>query len=312
MDLFVWVFSSFGGVKRRMDGTSNLDFQQGTPAVVIDKVSMTYKVDSSGPVSRRGIKANAARIIGRGSGTEVQALKELSLVAMQGEVIGVIGLNGSGKSTLMKLICGKVKPTEGQVFASSVPMMLGVSAALVPDLSGAHNIMLGCLAMGMSNEEILDKYDTIMELSGLEESIHLPMRSYSSGMASRLRFAIAVSIEPEILIIDEALNTGDDEFKDRTKKRMDEVRAQAGCVFLVSHSLNTIRDLCTRLVWLDKGDLLYDGEPEQGINWYRKYTAELAKKDRFAAGKIRRRMLRDLQILDIQPKVAGRRKQVTT
>ena len=294
-----------------MGGMSKLDWQQGTPAVVIDKVSMTYKVSSSGHAGGSGIKASVARFTGQGSGVEIHALKELSLVAMRGEVVGVIGLNGSGKSTLMKLICGKVRPSQGQVFASSTPIMLGVSAALVPDLSGAHNIMLGCLAMGMSNEKILEKYDTILELSGLEESIHLPMRSYSSGMASRLRFAIAVSIEPEILIIDEALNTGDDEFKDRTKKRMDEVRAQAGCVFLVSHSLNTIRDLCTRLVWLDKGDLLYDGEPEQGINWYRKYTAELAKKDRFAAGKIRRRMLRDLEIIDVQPKVAGRRKQGT-
>jgi teichoic acid transport system ATP-binding protein len=292
-----------------MDAMINL--ASGSPAVVIDKVAMTYKIPSGGMKDEQGIRHAVSRLIGKGSGTEVHALKELSLVAMHGEVIGVIGLNGSGKSTLMKLISGKINPSRGQVYASSVPIMLGVSAALVPDLSGAHNIMLGCLAMGMSTQDIARKYESILELSGLEESIHLPMRSYSSGMSSRLRFAIAAAIDPEILIIDEALNTGDDEFKDRTKKRMDEVRAQAGCVFLVSHSLNTIRDLCTRLVWLDKGDLLYDGEPEQGINWYRKYTAELAKKDRFAAGKIRRRMLRDLEIIDIQPKVAGRRKQGT-
>lgn len=283
----------------------------GSPAVVIDKVAMTYNLPSAGMDGEKGFRNAASRLVGRGSGREISALKELSLVALHGEVIGVIGLNGSGKSTLMKLISGKINPSKGRVYASSVPIMLGVSAALVPDLSGAHNIMLGCLAMGMSNQEIAHKYESILELSGLEESIHLPMRSYSSGMSSRLRFAIAAAIDPEILIIDEALNTGDDEFKDRTKKRMDEVRAQAGCVFLVSHSLNTIRDLCTRLVWLDKGDLLYDGEPDQGINWYRKYTAELAKKDRFAAGKIRRRMLRDLVVLDIQPKVAGRRKQGT-
>lgn len=280
-----------------------------SPAVVIDKVAMTYKIPSTRLNGGQGIRKTLTKFFRREAGTEIAALKELSLIAMHGEVIGVIGLNGSGKSTLMKLISGKVHPSKGRVFASSVPIMLGVSAALVPDLSGAHNIMLGCLAMGMSNKEIANKYEAILELSGLEESIHLPMRSYSSGMSSRLRFAIAAAIDPEILIIDEALNTGDDEFKDRTKKRMDEVRAQAGCVFLVSHSLNTIRDLCTRLIWLDKGDLLYDGDPEQGINWYRKYTAELAKKDRFAAGKIRRRMLRDLELIDIQPKAAGRRKQ---
>lgn len=289
-----------------MVAMSDSDQITGTPAVVIDKVSMTYKIASSDPEASSGVKAALSRLVGRTEGTEVAALKQLSLVAMQGEVIGVIGLNGSGKSTLMKLITGKVFPTTGQVYASSVPMMLGVSAALVPDLSGAHNIMLGCLAMGMSNEEVEAKYASILELSGLEESIHLPMRSYSSGMASRLRFAIAVAIDPEILIIDEALNTGDDEFKDRTKKRMDEVRAQAGCVFLVSHSLTTIQDLCTRLVWLDKGDLLYDGDPTQGINWYRKYTEQLAAKDRFAAAKIRRRMLRDLEILEVRPDSAER------
>lgn len=292
-----------------MGEMSEADWQSGTPAVVINKVAMTYKIPSAGIDGGGGVKATIARLAGRGAGTEIAALKELSLVAVRGEVIGVIGLNGSGKSTLMKLISGKIHPSKGSVFASSVPIMLGVSAALVPDLSGAHNIMLGCLAMGMSNKEIASRYESILELSGLEESIHLPMRSYSSGMSSRLRFAIAAAIDPEILIIDEALNTGDDEFKDRTKKRMDEVRAQAGCVFLVSHSLDTIRDLCTRLIWLDKGELLYDGEPEQGIVWYRKYTARLASKDRFAAAQIRRRLLRDVEVIDIQPKVAGRRKQ---
>lgn len=291
-----------------MDEMTDLDLRSGSPAVVIDKVAMTYTIPSADPISGSGLRKTLARFSGRGSRTEIAALNELSLVAMRGEVIGVIGLNGSGKSTLMKLISGKVHPSKGQVYASSVPIMLGVSAALVPDLSGAHNIMLGCLAMGMSNREIEAKYDSILELSGLEESIHFPMRSYSSGMASRLRFAIAAAIDPEILIIDEALNTGDDEFKDRTKKRMDEVRAQAGCVFLVSHSLATIGDLCTRLIWLDKGDLLYDGDPAQGLNWYRKYTAQLAARDRFAAAKIRRRMLQDLEIIDVQPKSAGRRK----
>lgn len=194
-----------------------INLASGSPAVVIDKVAMTYTIPAGGMKGEEGIRPAISRLVGKGGGTEIYALKELSLVAMHGEVIGVIGLNGSGKSTLMKLISGKINPSRGQVYASSTPIMLGVSAALVPDLSGAHNIMLGCLAMGMSNQDIARKYDSILELSGLEESIHLPMRSYSSGMASRLRFAIAAAIDPEILIIDEALNTGDDEFKDRTK-----------------------------------------------------------------------------------------------
>lgn len=281
------------------------------PAVVVDRVEMTYRVSSSSPVTTAEGQESGRRP-GRFRravpSVEVHALAPLSFVAEQGEAIGVIGLNGSGKSTLMNLICGKLQPTAGAVYAASTPTMLGVSAALVPDLSGAQNIMLGCLALGMTYAQIQGKYEAILELSGLEGSINLPMRSYSSGMSSRLRFAIATAIDPEILIIDEALNTGDDEFRDRTKRRMDTLREQAGCVFLVSHSLKTIQDLCTRVIWLDKGDLLFDGEPVVALNWYRKYTKELANKDRFAAAKVRRRMLNDLRPVSIQPLAAGRRK----
>ena len=151
---------------------TSLERDSISPAVVIDKVAMTYTIPTPGPSSSAGLKKTLARLAGKASVSKISGLNELSFVAMQGEVIGVIGLNGSGKSTLMKLIAGKVSPTKGHVYASSVPIMLGVSAALVPDLSGAHNIMLGCLAMGMSSEEITAKYESILELSGLEESIH--------------------------------------------------------------------------------------------------------------------------------------------
>ncbi|MCC3282469.1 ABC transporter ATP-binding protein [Arthrobacter caoxuetaonis] len=283
------------------------------PAVVIDKAAMTYRISSdekrtsSGNIAGRVLR----KITGNESTVEIHALKELSLVAYHGEAIGVIGLNGSGKSTLMNLICGKMQPTSGAVYASSTPIMLGVSAALVPDLSGAHNVILGCLAMGLTRAEIADRHDAIMDLAGLGSSINLPMRSYSAGMSSRLRFAIAAAIDPEILIIDEALNTGDDEFRGRTKKRMDELRQQAGCVFLVSHSMKTIQDLCTRIVWIDKGDLLFDGDTETGLAWYRKYTKELSNGDRFAAAKIRRRMQNMLETVAIEPVQPGRRKSVS-
>ena len=286
-------------------------YDEGSPAVVIDKVVMTYRINSDvkgGTASPHPIRRMTRHLAGRSSMVEVPALNELSLVARHGESIGVIGLNGSGKSTLMNLICGRIQPTSGAVYASSTPIMLGVSAALVPDLSGAHNVMLGCLAMGLTKDEVAEKYSAIMDLAGLGSAINLPMRSYSSGMSSRLRFAIAAAIDPEILIIDEALNTGDDEFRGRTKERMDELREQAGCVFLVSHSLKTIQELCTRVVWIDKGDLLFDGAPQETLAWYGRYTRELANGDRFAAGKIRRRMQNMLETIDIQPQPTGRRR----
>ncbi|GAA1358676.1 ABC transporter ATP-binding protein [Arthrobacter koreensis] len=287
-------------------------FLPRTPAVVIDRASMTYTVSSDEKRASRGNVLGRAlrKIAGRESTVHIDALKELSLVAYHGEAIGVIGLNGSGKSTLMKLICGKIQPTGGAVYASSTPIMLGVSAALVPDLSGAHNVILGCLAMGLTRAQIADRHEAIMELAGLGSSINLPMRSYSSGMSSRLRFAIAAAIDPEILIIDEALNTGDDEFRGRTKQRMDQLREQAGCVFLVSHSMKTIQDLCTRVIWIDKGDLLFDGDTETALGWYRKYTKELAGGDRFAAAKIRRRMQNTLETVSVEPLQPGRRKSV--
>lgn len=289
----------------------NSDFIAGTPAVVIDKVQMTYRTTSR----ERYADADPAKgLLGRSQGgrtrsVNVQALQELSLVVQHGESVGIIGRNGSGKSTLLKLVGGQVPPTKGAVYATSTPVMLGVNAALIPGLSGDQNITLGCLAMGMSHKQIDAKYDAIVELSGLEEAVHMPMKSYSAGMSSRLRFAIAAAIDPEILIIDEALNTGDAQFKDRTRKRMLELLELAGTVFLVSHSMATIADLCNRVVWLDQGELIADGDPSEVIKSYRMFTQKLAERDRIGALKLRRRMLHGLRVADVSDRSAARREK---
>lgn len=293
-----------------MAENSELNFIQGTPSVVIDKVSMTYRTTSrtrdlvSQPA--RGW-AGLTKAASRTKAVKVEALKELSMVVEHGESVGIIGRNGSGKSTLLKLVGGQVPPTSGAVYATSTPVMLGVNAALLPGLSGDQNIVLGCLAMGMTNQQIDAKYDAIVELSGLEEAIRMPMKSYSAGMSSRLRFAIAASIDPEILIIDEALNTGDAQFKDRTRKRMLELLDQAGTVFLVSHSMPTVTDLCNRAIWIDQGELLADGEPADVVKWYRLFTQKLAAGDRVGALRLRRRMLHDLEVVDVSDRNSLRR-----
>nr|WP_312875854.1 ABC transporter ATP-binding protein [Arthrobacter terrae] len=238
----------------------------------------------------------------------VKALNELSLVVGRGESLGVIGRNGSGKSTLMKLVSGQIRPSSGAVYASSTPIMLGVNAALVPDLSGDQNVVLGCLAMGLSRDEIDHSFDTIVELSGLEKSIHLPMKSYSSGMSSRLRFAIAASVDPEILLVDEALNTGDAQFADRSKRRMDELREKAGCVLLVSHSVETITEMCTRAIWLDKGDLIMDGPPQKVTKAYRDFTRHLSKGNNVSASKILEESRANLVVTEVMERVPGLRK----
>lgn len=265
-------------------------------AVVVDNVSMTYTVRSQ--QGQTPVKRTLMDRVRRASGTstvQVPALKPLSLVVHLGESVGIIGTNGSGKSTLMKLLTGRLLPTSGDIYASSTPIMLGVNAALVQQLSGGDNITLGCLAMGMTREQARAKRQSIIDISGLEGSLHLPLRSYSSGMASRLQFAIATSVDPEILIIDEALNTGDAQFRNRTRQRLDDLRQEAGCVFLVSHSLGTIKDMCSRVIWLEKGELIMDGDPEEVTDNYALYTKKLSQSKPRGARLIREARQRELE-----------------
>ncbi|SDX17527.1 teichoic acid transport system ATP-binding protein [Arthrobacter sp. cf158] len=283
---------------------------EGHPCVVVDRAAMEYRVvttDSEAVAQERRDTSFMSRLGRRPNTVTVRALYELSLVVERGESVGIIGRNGSGKSTLMKLISGQVRPSSGAVFASSTPIMLGVNAALMPDLSGHQNVVLGCLAMGMSRQEIDQKFASIVELCGLEDSIYLPMKSYSSGMASRLRFAIAASIDPEILLVDEALNTGDAQFGDRSKRRMDQLREQAGCVFLVSHSLDTITKMCTRVIWLDKGHLIMDGDPAETVRAYQDFTGQLAKGNNLSAATIRDEARANLQMTEVLARSKMRR-----
>ena len=259
-----------------------------TPSVVVDEASMTYRVLSAEAVQpHRGLRGRVRAARGVRT-TEVQALQPLSFVVGRGESVGVIGTNGSGKSTLMKLITGQMRPTTGHIYATSTPVMLGVNAALVRQVSGEDNIRLGCLAMGMSRAEAEAKRDAVVALSGLDDhALQLPLKAYSSGMAARLQFAIATSVDPDILVIDEALNTGDAQFRERTRRRIDHLREQAGCVFLVSHSLGTIREMCTRVVWIERGELTMDGDPDEVVDAYRKYTIMLGR-DRLKQARIHR------------------------
>jgi teichoic acid transport system ATP-binding protein len=199
----------------------------------------------------------------------IHAVKDVSLTAYEQDVIGVIGRNGSGKSTLMKALAGLLPVTSGDVFATAQPTLLGVSAVLRPNISGRRNIILGGLALGLTRAEIDAKTPDIIAFTGLNDFIDLPIRTYSSGMRARLHFAIATAIEPPILIVDEALSVGDEEFKQKSQERIEAMRAKAGTVFIVSHSLSTITQLCNRAIWMDKGTILADGEAATVVADYR-------------------------------------------
>lgn len=217
------------------------------------------------------------RLVGHQPTVLVRAVAGVSFVARAGESIGIVGLNGSGKSTLLRIIAGLERPLRGSVFASETPILLGVNAALLPELSGAQNVRLGCLAMGLSPQEASEALPDIVRLADIGSAIHLPMKTYSSGMAARLRFAIAMALEPHILLIDEALSTGDAAFKERSQERMNQMRAKAGTVFLVSHAAQTVEEECTRAIWLHKGRLVLDGDAKEVAQRYRWYAWNLAK-----------------------------------
>jgi teichoic acid transport system ATP-binding protein len=201
-----------------------------------------------------------------------EVLKEIWLAFYPGAKIGVLGRNGSGKSTLLRAIAGLLPPDRGQVFTDGQPSLLGVNAALVQDLTGAKNIELGCLAMGMTPDEVRDKFDEIVEFSGVGDFVDLPMRTYSSGMAARLRFSIAAAKKHDVLLIDEALATGDAKFRRRSEQRVRDLRAEAGTVFLVSHSEQSIRDTCERAIWLESGLIRADGPTDEVLKEYEAYV----------------------------------------
>lgn len=233
--------------------------------------------------------------------TTFHALKGVSLYACEGEFIGLLGRNGSGKSTFLRVLAGLESPTSGVVMASSKPQLLGVSAALLPNLSGLENIRLGLLAMGMTPEEAQARRDRIVEFADIGDSIRMPMRTYSSGMGARLRFAISVAADPEILMIDEALATGDAAFLERSQHAMRALMKRSGTGFLVSHSAGTIESMCSRAVWMDQGEVIADGEPADVLRAYQRFAKALAKGRPEGAAKIRREQLEALQARDYLP-----------
>src|SRR6202041_1640821 len=237
------------------------------PTVIVDDLHVVYRVFGAG--GDKGTAATALmRLVKRQrrpSVREVHAIRGISFVVNHGDAIGIIGRNGSGKSTLLQAIAGLLPPVRGCVYTSGQPALLGVNAALLDDLTGERNAVLGCLAMGMPPGEVKALYPQIVEFSGVGNFIDLPMRAYSTGMAQRLRFAIASAKSHEILMIDEALATGDAAFRTKSHNRIKELREEAGTVFLVAHNLGEIEQSCNRVIWMEAGQILRDSDDVPGV-----------------------------------------------
>ncbi len=205
---------------------------------------------------------------GPGRAVQVHALKGVSFDVAVGESVGIVGSNGSGKSTLLRTIAGVQPISDGRVLVRGEAHLLGVGAALKPLLSGYRNVLLGGLAMGLSRSEIENKMDEVVAFSGLADSIHLPLNSYSAGMRSRLAFSIATLRVPDVLLVDEALAVGDQTFRERSLARLRELRDEAGAVVLVTHNLAEIRETCSRAIWLERGEIMVDGDVTDVLEAY--------------------------------------------
>jgi lipopolysaccharide transport system ATP-binding protein len=199
------------------------------------------------------------------------ALDDISFKIYDKEVVGIIGKNGAGKSTTLGLIAGVLKPTSGKVYVNGkIAPLLELGAGFHPDLTGRENIILNGILLGMTKKEILNKLNSIIEFSELEEFIDQPIRIYSSGMMSRLGFSVAVHVDPEILLIDEVLSVGDYKFQEKSKNKIYEFKQKGKTIIFVSHDINTIKELCNKVIVINDHKVLYVGDVEKGVDIYEK------------------------------------------
>ena len=198
------------------------------------------------------------------------ALDDVSFNVERGDVVGVVGRNGAGKSTLLKIVSGIQKPTEGKVtLGGRVVPMLELGAGFDMELTGKENVYLNGAVLGYSKEFLDRKYNEILEFSELGDFIDMPVRNYSSGMVARLAFSIASMVEPEILIVDEVLSVGDENFQKKSKNRMVELMGGGTTVLFVSHNIDQIEEICNKAVWLDHGHVVMTGPSKEVCEKYR-------------------------------------------
>jgi len=224
---------------------------------------------------------------------ELWALKDVSFEVERGEMLGIIGPNGSGKSTVLKLITHILEPTSGRITVDGkVSALIELGAGFHPDLTGRENIYLNGSILGLSQEEMEAKFKEIVEFSELERFINVPLKHYSSGMYMRLGFAIAISVEPDILLIDEVLAVGDESFQKKCLAKIEEFKQQGKTMVFVSHALETVRKLCDKAIWLEQGRIRSMGSPDRVIY---EYLDDLRRKEGVALDEKYRRLRYELE-----------------
>jgi ABC-type polysaccharide/polyol phosphate transport system ATPase subunit len=240
------------------------------PRIRVEDVSVTYRtsLESAPTLKNTVLKLGRREKVVR----EIQALKKVSFEVPEGQVLGVVGANGAGKSTLMRTVAGILPPNSGRVEVHGrVSTLLALGVGFNRKMTGRQNVVLGGLAAGLTREQLQAKYDEIVGFAELEEFMDMPMRTYSSGMYGRLAFAVAVTMEPEILLIDEALSVGDARFRKKSFRKMRQLCSEDRTILLVSHALGSIKELCDQAIWMHKGELRMWDEPEAVVDAYTEF-----------------------------------------
>lgn len=201
------------------------------------------------------------------------ALRDVSFEVRRGETVGIVGRNGSGKSTLLQILCGTLAPSVGTVeVRGRVAALLELGAGFNPEFSGRENVFLNGTVLGLTRDEVASRFESIVAFADIGDFIEQPVRTYSSGMFVRLAFAVAISVDPDILIVDEALSVGDEAFQRKCFARIEQLRRQGATVLFVSHASNTVVEVCDRAIWLDRGRILMDGGPKDVVAQYQRFA----------------------------------------
>jgi ABC-2 type transport system ATP-binding protein/lipopolysaccharide transport system ATP-binding protein len=243
------------------------------PAIAVEGLGKRYRLRQRGHGT---LKSAVVRLLSRGApaGDEFWALRRVSFEVAPGGTLGIIGRNGAGKSTLLGMIAGTITPSEGAVRTTGrISSLLELGAGFHPDLTGRENVFLNGSILGLRRREIARRFDAIVAFSELERFIDQPVKHYSSGMFVRLAFAVAMEVDPEILIVDEVLSVGDERFREKCRARIAEMHGRGKTFLIVSHDMDTIRSVCDRVLVLERGEAVLEASPARAINEYHAINA---------------------------------------
>ena len=250
-------------------------------AIKINNISKTYRI------YKKPFQRVIDLMFNKKNYTEYNALKNINLEIEKGEAVGVLGKNGAGKSTLLKIITGVVKPTGGSIdINGKISAILELNSGFDQELTGYENIYVKGAILGYKKEEMDGKVDEIIKFADIGKYINQPVRTYSSGMKSRLGFAIAVNVDPDILIVDEALSVGDDIFKTKCLAKMTDFIKKGKTIFFVSHSLFTVKSFCTKCAWIKDGELITYGKTGEVVSMYETYLKQEKAKQKAEIKKV--------------------------